>query len=301
MGRRLAFIFLWGFVSVLLISTFSRATDLPRLMVVGEDSDRDSVKRGNRVFVQVQNAMVNSLLEEGFDVRDETALTLDSHEQGKSRRTDGELIQIARDVGVDTLMIFTLYPKAQRDGSVYKVSGRVTGRLLSVNDGSRMGNFEITPMNVTEVPKPKGSPYNAILEALGRQSSVLAREVADVLTRKLARAYDGADGSGSGGKLAEWTLEFDGFSPSQMLAIEDYLVQFSGYDSYRLCSSCLNTNKHHTFWYRSSIDSTKMRRNMYKLMDKLKHEAVVQFGRNKVSVKRIPPVKQKPKASSSEW
>lgn len=57
------------------------ATDLPRVMILGEDADRDSIPRHSRVYDRVLNAMVNEMLNEGFDVKDETAMTLDTHIQ----------------------------------------------------------------------------------------------------------------------------------------------------------------------------------------------------------------------------
>ena len=70
------------------VSTPSIAAEKPNIMIMGDDADRDTVPRNSRVFRRVLDALSNQLNEEGFDVYDETAVTLDDFAQGRTRRTD---------------------------------------------------------------------------------------------------------------------------------------------------------------------------------------------------------------------
>lgn len=290
-------------VTMVVMPTLAQATDLPRIFIVGEDADRDTVPRKSRVFKRVLNSISNSLLDQGFDVKDETALTSDTHIQGKSRRTDAELIGIAKDAGIDVLVIFSIYPaiKKQHSNSV-KVWSRVEGRILSVYDGSRLGNFEVEPQKWVNVKKPYSR--NDILEAVGKLSKVMGTEVGDVLAARLNQYHGGsADGSSTGGTqiAREWKFIFDGFSDDDMMDIEEYLVKFSGYSSHRPDPAGLNTSKHHEMLYKSSIDSAKLKRNFHKMYKLLKMQVRTYISGLEVKMKKLATVKQRKKNSDSDW
>ena len=74
----------------------SMAIEKPNLLIMGEDADEDSVPRNSRVFRRVLDALTNEIHNEGFDVFDETAVSLDDFAQGRVRRTDAEIIDIAK-------------------------------------------------------------------------------------------------------------------------------------------------------------------------------------------------------------
>ncbi|NDV26352.1 hypothetical protein [Desulfovibrio sp. JC010] len=291
------------------------ATDLPRVMIVGEDADPDTVPRNSRVFKRVLNAISNEMVNLGFDVKDETALTHMTHVQGRTRRNDAELIQIAKDAGIDVLCIFSIYPNAKTNQNSVRVTARVEGRLLSVWDGSRMGNFESEPQQYQLVPRPYSR--NDVLEAVGKLSKIIGSDVGAVLADRLDQYHPeggsysdgggsgsgggGGSGIGSGGRLLEWTLIFDGFSDDDMLDVEDYITIFTGYDSHRPKSNALNTSSHHELWYKSSIDSAHLKRNMVRMLRKLNMKGRVYISGNEVKIVKQHRVKQRRKQSNSEW
>ncbi len=289
------------------------ATDLPRVMIVGEDADPDTVPRSSRVFKRVLNAISNEMINLGFDVKDETALTHMTHVQGRSRRNDAELIQIAKDAGIDVLCIFSIYPNAKSNQNSVRVTARIEGRLLSVWDGSRMGNFEAEPQQYQLVPRPYSR--NDVLEAIGKLSKIIGSDVGAVLADRLDQYHpggggesysDGGGGSGgsgvsSGGRLLEWTLIFDGFSDDDMLDVEDYITIFTGYDSHRPKTNALNTSSHHELWYKTSIDSAHLKRNMVRMLRKLNMKGRVYISGNEVKIVKQHRVKQRRKQSNSDW
>jgi hypothetical protein len=270
------------------------ATDLPRVMIVGDDADHDAIPRNSRVFDRVLNAISNELLSEGFDVKDETALSVETHIQGRSRRTDAELVQIGKDLGVDVLAIFSIYPNVKKNQNSVRATARVEGRLLSVYDGSRMGSFEAEPQAYQPVDKPYSR--NDILEAVGRMAKILGQDVGQVLAQRLSKYVDQA-----GGRLQEWTLVFDGFSADEAGSVEDYLVIFSGYDSHRPKPNALNTSLHHEYLYRSSIDSAKLQRNLNKMLHKLNIQGRIYMSGLEAKVVKQKGVRQRKVQQQSEW
>ncbi len=291
--------------SMLMMSAAAaQATNLPRLMIVGEDADRDAIPADSQVFDRVLKAASNRLIESGFDVRDMTALTLDTHRQHNDRRSDAELIQVARDVGVDVLVMLTLYPRVKSSAGATRLKVRATGRLLSVNDGARLGNFEAEPMKYQIVEYPPNR--DNVLAAAGQISKVIGYEVADVLTQKLESYESGAasgsaGGPGFGGRIVEWTLVFDNFDMNEMMQIEEYLVQFSGYQGHRPKSTGMNTSRHHEYWYRSNIHEWKMKQNLHRLLKKLGLNGKIQISGNQVEVAGVRQVKQRTNKGSDGW
>lgn len=282
-------------LAFLVAPTISSATDLPRVMIAGEDNDRDTIPRSSRVFKRVLNAISNELVDQGFDVKDETALTNETHIQGRSRRSDSELIQVAKDAGIDVLVIFSIYPQAKVNQNSARVSARVEGRLLSVWDGSRLGNFESEPQRFTPIPKPYSR--NDLLETIGKMSKIIGSDVGVVLADRLNQ-YHPENGAG---RLVEWTLIFDGFNSDDMLDVEDLLVKFTGYDSYRPKSNALNTSTHHELWYKSSIDSAHLERNMTRMLKKFNMKGRVYISGTEVKVVKQHSVKQRKKKNNDGW
>jgi hypothetical protein len=270
------------------------AADLPRVMFLAEDADHDSIPRHSRVHDRVLNAMVNEMLSEGFDVKDETAMTLDTHIQGRQRRTDAELISIAKDAGMDVAVIFTIYPDVKESYSTVKASARVMGRMLDVYSGSRMGNFELEPQQYQPLTKPYSR--NDVIEGVGKIAKLIGRDVGAELAQRLSGYVDQP-----GGQLIEWTLIFDGFTADDMMDMEEYLVIFSGYDSHRPKKNALNTSTHHEYLYKSSINSAKLKTNFTKALDKMNLDGRIYVSGNEVKVVKSAKVRQRRVKEQSEW
>ena len=270
------------------------ATDLPRIMIVGEDVDPNTIPRDSRVFKRVLNAISNQLLNQGFDVKDETAHTYETHVQGRVRRADDELIQIGKDVGVDVLVIFSIYPNGKIEQNSARVTARADGRLLDVHSGSRMGNFEYETQQSKLVPRP--FTRNDILETVGDLSRVTGMDVGAVLAQRLAGYVDQA-----GGRLLEWIFVFDGFTADDILNMEPYWVLFSGYDSHRPKPNGLNTPTHHEYLYKSAINSAKLQRNVYKMLQELNLEGQLYMSGNEVKVVKVAGARQRRSEKGSAW
>ena len=270
------------------VSTPSNAAEKPNIVIMGEDADRDTVPRNSRVFRRVLDALSNQLNEEGFDVFDETAVTLDDFAQGRSRRTDAEIIDIARLAKrppLDVAVIFQIYASAAQLSYTTKVKTRITGRLLAVKSGQRLGNFEVD--SPREWVAPAKCPRECILEVVGTKSRILANDLGAVLTEKLAHLAargTGDDGLEQGGIPRAYSLVFDGFNEADINDIEEYLVVFSGYKRHR---PTFSSPRRHEIWYESDISSGRLNRNLKKMLDRLDLRGAVTFSGNSYTVKKI--------------
>ncbi len=270
------------------VSTPSLAGEKPNIIIMGEDADRDTVPRNSRVFRRVLDALSNQLNEEGFDVFDETAVTLGDFAQGRTRRTDAEIIDIARSATkppLDVAVIFQIYASADQLTYTTKVKTRITGRLLAVKTGQRLGNFEVeSPGNWVA---PVKCPRECILEVVGTNARILANDLGAVLTEKLVHLIDRG---GTVAKLEEggipgaYTLVFDGFNETDYNDIEEYLVVFSGYKRHR---PTYTSPRRHEIWYESDIGSGRLNRNLIKMLDHLDVRGTVTFSGNTFTLKKV--------------
>jgi len=272
----------------------SMAIEKPNLLIMGDDADQDSVPRNSRVFRRVLDALTNEIHNEGFDVFDETAISLDDYAQGRVRRTDAEIIDIAKSVKrppIDIAIIFTIYASARDFNYTTKIKTRVTGRILAVKSGQRLGNFEVE--SPREWTAAANCPRECLLETVGKYSKIIARDVGSVLAEKLVDIYDGDrddDGVSKANLANGFSLVFEGFSEDDMLDMEEYIVVFRGYERHRTVYS---GRMHHEYWYESSSTATRLNRNLRKMLDHIGISGRVRFSGNEYVVTRISKRKRR--------
>ena len=263
------------------------------LMIVGVDYDENTLERDNRISRRVLDAISNELHIEGFNVFDETAVTLENYAQRRTRRSDAEIIDIARGLTkppIDVLVAVSIYASAKDTNYTKHIRARLTGRLLKVQSGRRLGNFEV------ESPATWTAPINCyrdcLLETVADKSKTLARDVGAILAKMLRSLPENSSTpptKQSGSLTNQYALVFEGFTPEDIMKIEEYLVVFSGYQHYRTVYSGL---RHHEFWYESDIESARLDRNLKKMLTHLDLVGRVSFSGNEYTVAKIPARKQ---------
>lgn len=267
-----------------------QGADNPNILVMGQDDDTDTVPRNNRVFDRVVGSLSNQMHDNSFDVYDETAISLDNFEQGRTRRTDAELIDIARSVKlppIDIAVIFSIYTSTIKESYTTKVKARIEGRLLNVQTGKRLGNFEVDSGKYWNAPA--NCDQECILEVVGDKSYVLANDLGAVLAEKLAWMVDGnsnqdQDRPATNGMVTDYNLIFDGFSAEEFSEIEEYLVVFSGYQSHRLIAASYTRTD---IWYKSAIGTAKFNRNLRKMLGEIQLRGTINFEGNGFTVRKI--------------
>ncbi len=266
----------------------SAAVEMPKVMIMGEDADKDSVPRTSRIFKRVIDALSNQLHDNGFDVYDEAAVIGDDEARQRSRRSDAELIDIARSATrppIDVAVIFSIYASAQELSYTTKVRTRLSGRILNVRSGQRLGNFEVS--SPREWRAPIDCPRECVLEIAGKSGSILAQDLGAVLVEKLRALWSapGAEGGEAGAGLPNaYALVFNNFSPDDMMTIEEYLVAFSGYRSHR---PVYDSERRHEYWYESFANGSRLIRNLRKMLDHLDMRGRVTFSGATFTVEQI--------------
>ena len=273
----------------------------PNLLIMGEDHDKDTVPRDSRVFKRVFAVIDEELNQRGFSVYDETAVTLDNFAQGRTRRTDAELIDIARSVTrppIDVVVLFSIYASANDVGYTTKIRVRVEGRLLNVRTGQRLGNFEVE--GVPEWNAPPKCNRECILEEVGGKARIIGADLGAVLTEKLAWLVSPTGGAGDSGKLMDgaYTLIFDGFTPNEVMLFEEYLVKFTGYKRHRPTYSGA---RRQDIWYESTIVSGRLNRNLHRMLEETGIRGTVQFSGSQFTVKKIGLRGKPPGPSGDGW
>lgn len=327
------------FVTVLTVFTINmaanqavQATELPNLMIMGEDGDMDAIPRDSRVFRRVLNEISETLNGDGFDVYDETAITLDDFAQGRSRRSDAELIDIARASKrppIDIVVLFDIYASAERLDYTTKVRTRLSGRLLDVHSGRRLGNFEIS--NPRNFRAPVNCNRECILETVGDNARLLARDVSDVLVQKLGdetdygndddyddrddRNYDrnGNTGrsstkdissrrggnNGCRGRVQDVFVNFSNFSEQEILDVEDViLAKFSCIVDHRPVSSHGRT---HEYVFKTRLHTNKMKRNLIRALEYLGMSGRVKYQGKEFNVSKVNKRRNRYYQGDSKW
>ena len=108
-----------------------KAAGEPNILIMGETVDEESIPRYNRIYERVQNALTNQIIQSGFTVVDETAATLNTSSQDRTKRADPELIDIARSIQrppVDIALIFSIYASVEERNYTNIVHTRIEGR-----------------------------------------------------------------------------------------------------------------------------------------------------------------------------
>jgi hypothetical protein len=276
-------------LSMCTYASYSYAADSVNLLIMIEDADKDSIPRNSRINKRV-HASISQQLNHIADVYDETSITLDSFKQGRVRRSDAELLDIARSITrppIDIVVVFSTYASVNISEYAKKVRARIEGRMLNTKSGQFLDNFEV------QSPKSWAVPYacdkqTCMLEEIGDEAKVLGDELGLILAEKLNWLLN-PDSTNDNAHSAvamfnDYYLEFDGFSAQDMLNIEEYLLVFSGYISHR------PTQQRHTrttLLYRSTIGTAKLSRNIIKLLEELNMRATLNFEGNAFSLKRI--------------
>jgi hypothetical protein len=300
--KRFALLLAAGLVSAACSTAIPRpavAADQPNIIVMGLDQDRDTIPSLNRVYTRVVNALVNQMHDEGFNVFDETRLTMDSHTLDISKRKTNRLvIDIVRSIDgvpLDVVVLFKIYPKSKRMSTTQKIGARIEGRLLNIHSGQRLGNFEVASPKMISVALD--CDRECLLERLGDEAKILAQHVGAVLVAKLdgltvqsMKSDSTASSSGKGGLPQQYELTFNNFTDTDINDIEEYIVAFSGYDHHRPIRA---QARHARYWYESRSDRARIIRNLRKMLEHMDTNGTVTFTSNKILVEKIAARKKR--------
>ena len=198
-----------------------------RLVVVGEDSDNDSVPRSNEIYKRVVSQLQESLIREKITVIDEDMIAVKLGFSFESRRDKQELLQtlmIANETTDATVqsrlgMIFAIFPNIHDMGFTRKVTVRVRAQIYDLKTLSALSSFEVESPDAVTVPK-KESMCNRLCveEAVGEGEGLLA--IADDSLHAREHAPDVG-----GHVFAEFVGVVMGFLVGRELLVVDVLAE----------------------------------------------------------------------------
>lgn len=222
-----------------------------RVVVLGEDSDRNAVSRTSEIYTRVVAELQQSLIRENITVIDEDMIAVKLGFSFNTDRNKQELIQtlsVANETTDATVrsrlgVIFAIFPNIQEMSMTRKLTVRVRGQIYDLKSLRALSSFEVSAPETVTLPK-KASMCNdmCVVEKAGEVSRELARELGAVLSQKLHivvedSAYAGniagsaSGGGAAGGGVLEsvYTLEFNLMKNSDVLravrALESSVVR----------------------------------------------------------------------------
>jgi hypothetical protein len=280
-----------------LVADHAAAQPRYHLLVVAEDADRDTVPRDNRIFNEVFQALSEELNTRGFTMIDERAAGMNITSTTRVRRTDTELIDIARALNrplVDAVVIFQIYASAKRSGNsdIMRPDIRIPGRIINVRTNTLMGSFDVSGLDLPALPA--NCDRECVLEQMGRHARTLARDLGAALSVKLAALGDGRSiateggrpvpSSRCGGMPAAFTLVFDGFGPSEITRMEEYFTAFSDFCATRPVRT---SGTYAEYWYETQADAARLNRNLRLMLEQMGVNGQINLTGNTIKVVKV--------------
>lgn len=263
----------------------------PNLVVVGADDDPAAVRHDSRILQRAHIALSDQLHEAGFDVFD--AVDLFPAALQRARRGDREIVAAARTAKrppLDIVVIFSAYTKARENDYGTWVGARVAGRMLNVRTGQLLATFELASPKLRRAPAACARP--CLVEIVSREAQILARDMGAALAEKLIWVSTPLPPRKPAPKpkrtLAAapqgYALVLDGFTPEDVMGMEEYLVVFRDYARHRPVRAGA---RHHEFWYESAAPSGRLYRNLQKMLDHMGLHSRIQFAGNVFTIAKV--------------
>lgn len=223
-------------ITIMLASPIIATAQTPiRVVVLGEDSDVNSVPRSNEIYKRVVSELQQSMLRENITVIDEDMIAVRLGFSFNEDRTRQELIQTlsvansTTDALVRTRLgvIFSIFPNIQEMSMTRKLTVRVRGQIYDLETLRALSSFEVSSPETVTIPRDESMCNRLCVEERAGEVAVeLAREVGAVLNQKLRIVIEDsgvtATGSSSGPVTnssleSVYTVEFNLMQNSDVL------------------------------------------------------------------------------------
>ncbi len=275
------------------------------VLVVSDDADQETVPRQNRIYNRVVLGLQEELNTRGFQVYDEVGTTLATMPQGRVRRTDGELYEVARAIQppMDVIAVFQIYTSIRSGSVVSRPEIRIPVRLLNVRTGQLIGTFEVGP-GITFDPLPVNcSDRECLLERVGDEARRLSSDVARELGTKLegfigaaappavatapaqpaaaAPAQQVAALEGCDGLPTAFMLVLRDFTSDEISRIEEMVRAFRCVEHIRPTRV---SNSQSDYWIEARTDNARLNRNLRQMVEFMGSRGNVTFSGNRFEV-----------------
>lgn len=271
----------------------SMAGEQPNILIMTDDSDQDSIERGNPVYVNVLDEMEEQFRDMGFRVYNEIAITRGTMNQERTSRTQAELLDIAQGVKtpIDAAVIFTLIPVIENKGYTNKVSLSLMARTINAKNGESLGSAEVHSRNAVNIDDACWNNGPCARNKFAPHARRLAADMGYKLARKLDYLSPSSrraikDRNQSGGLNEAYTITLKQFDRRDVNDIEEYLAAFRGYLHHRIVKS---DSRYVEIWYETDSDISRLTRNLRKMLTRMGIDGDIDFDgkRNAIFVERL--------------
>jgi hypothetical protein len=184
-----------------------------RVVVTGEDSNKNSVERTDEVFRRVISQIQESMSRSGYQVIDEDMLGVKLGFSFNSRRPKTELIETlmlanqTEDATVQSRLavVFAIFPQIKTMSVSKKLEVRIRGDIYDLESLRPLATFEYKNKKAFLVPKGDCDSL-CVSEKLGENAREVARELGDVIVQKLNIAVKSIGGGASDGEASSAAL-----------------------------------------------------------------------------------------------
>lgn len=202
-----------------------------RIIVMGEDSDPNTIRRSNDIYKRVIAELRRPLRKADFDIMDEEIIAADLGFAINDRRPKIELLQTVklanRSLNLNNrsrfLALFRIHVFSETMSFAKQVSIRLDGELYDIETGAFVDSFEIPE---TRFPVPVDCNKLCMTEKAGTHARDMGGSLGQVLARELTIYVDNkskvssrADKVADTGLLNSYTLRVKGFKASDLLKI----------------------------------------------------------------------------------
>lgn len=210
-----------------------------RVVVVGEDSDRNSVSRTSEIYTRVIAELQQALIRDNITVIDEDMIAVKLGFSFNTNRNKQELIQTlslanqTTDATVQSRLgvVFAIFPNVKEMSVSRQLEVRVRGQVYDLKTLRALSSFEVKAPEAVLLPKSETACNQlCVVEKAGEVSRELARELGAVLSQKLhivvedsayagnlAGSASGSVAAGDGVLESVYTLKFNLMKNSDVL------------------------------------------------------------------------------------
>ena len=216
-----------------------------RVVILGEDSDSRAIRRNTEIFKRVISQLQDSLSRGGYAVIDEDMLAVKLGFSINSGRPKAELIetlQVANQTQDATVssrlaVIFAIFTQVQDMKFTRQLKVRVRGDIYDLQTLRALATFEYQPRKAYIIPASmKQCDDFCTNEVLGKNAREVARELGDVLVKKLNIAVGSISDSKAATGAATpipvtYNLKLIRFTTPQAIQLRQYLANQDAFQS----------------------------------------------------------------------
>lgn len=270
------------------------AAEQPNVLILSsEHSEHHAVPPST--MQELGNIISRQFRKNNFGVYDKSALLATSG-MFHAPKSDAEIVSFAQSSEqppLDAIVLFTPVINSTAHQYTTSIHLKINGRILNVRTGENIGSYEAAlPSNLVGPPRCDLACVNLhakekltwLAQDLGTALAAKARAVSPSGKADDAAPTTAPIGDIDKGLPTAFTLSFSGFNPSEMNAVEEYLVAFSGYLNHRPVNGGYQNIR---YWYETKSDIARLNRNLRKMLEHIGLNGSVQYYSGHFLVKKI--------------